>query len=316
MDHHKPSYGYIINLLIAVGIFIVLFSKIDFAKTFSVLTQVDLRLFSFAIMLSIFANIILASEEWRVLLKGLGCPISFSESVFIKLALAPVKGILPVKSGELLRPIYLKKLHNFPLSFGIFSIFISLTLSLFVLLGLILIGCLFYKVNPYILGYISLFFIILTLLIVKSLKSLGSKGTVFNFIQKFPFNFYKRIEKIASLFKILNYKKLILPLFYAAIGGIIEVIIFYILFRGINVVIPMRQIIIFVPLVLIISNFPIALFGLGAREAIIILFFVGYVSPEELLSGGLLFSFVDYFLSILIGIFFTRTFLNKIWSGV
>jgi len=90
-------------------IFIFLFSKIDFFEIIKIFKDINLFLLSFAVFISFLNKIFLNANMWKHILKYLGCNTPIKEAVFIRMASYPIKILLPIKSGEFFRALYLKK---------------------------------------------------------------------------------------------------------------------------------------------------------------------------------------------------------------
>ena len=62
------------------------------------------------------------------------------------------------------------------------------------------------------------------------------------------------------------------------------------------------------------ASWSFACTSLGIRESAILFLFSGYATPEKLLAGSLLITFIDGVLPILLGFFFIKPFLNGLWE--
>lgn len=238
----------------------------------------------------------MASQIWRLILKSLGCRIPFKEALFIKMATAPIKNIMPLRSGELIRAVYLKKKYNFPLFKGIYSIAIEYALKLFILFVFVLFGYVLFKGISHNLVFFSLLIISISLLLIYFL--------------------YKRRYSLRGFFKVprqISLREMAVILFFYSViiqGG--ELINFSLLSQAVNVDTSLQSIVIFASLVVIISALPITIMGLGTRESAVVFFFSKYATFDKLLALGILFSFVESLFPLVICLFFTRSFVNKL----
>ena len=312
----KSSLKYIITILATICIFAVLFVKIDFSLVISRIKQVDPGLFLAALIVSVLSNIVIPTEEWRLILKPMGCRIPFWEAAFIKLGTRPIKGILPLKSGELMRPYYLQRVHGFPFSSGLLSILITLAFNFLSLPLIILLGCVVFRANPYKAGYLSAVFLAFSFLVGFLLKkNAGKNKNGYALLEKLSPKLNEGIKSSGVHYSSLGLRSMALPFFYAVLAAAGSVLTLYILTRALGADIPLSALFIFTPLVILATHFPITVSGLGLRESATVVFFSPYASPEVMLSAGILLSFVDAIFPTMIGLVFTRAFLGKTWDG-
>ena len=90
-----------------------------------------------------------------------------------------------------------------------------------------------------------------------------------------------------------------------------ELLDYFLIFKALGLEIPLRAVILFAPLAILISEVPITFLGLGSREAAIVFFFSAFAPPEKLLAAGLLISFVEYILPNFLSLLLLKPFLDK-----
>jgi len=130
----------IITLIVSLLILTLLFAKIKLGETITAISFVDLKPFFLACFLSLTTNFLGITDKWRRILKELGYDISYQELLFPRIGSYAIRGILPLKSGELTRVAYLKKFHQVPLKTGVASAAIGLFLNIISLLPFIALG--------------------------------------------------------------------------------------------------------------------------------------------------------------------------------
>ena len=300
----------VLATIVTLIVFGILFSRIDFRQTMALLVTIKPGYLVFAVVLSLFSNIMLPTEEWRLILKALGKDVSFRKLLFIKLGVAPIKNAVPLKSGELVRVLCLKKISGISFSAGILSVFISLIFGLFVLFIIAMGGCIYFTKNPYSIGYISFAGSVFTLFVMVFSGKITGNERILNFLGKLNGRISDGAKKLGEAFLGLRLSGLILPFIFGVIIKICELVVFYLIFRGLGVSLPLSSVFIFVPVTMLVSVLPIAFLGLGIREGVVVLLFAGCASSEIVLSGGLLFSFIDYVLPAVAGSIFTRRLLG------
>jgi len=292
--------------------FVILFTKINIQDVLTVLLTVDAKFLILAIIVSIFANVFLASDKWRRILKEIGCHIPFRESLLIMTGSGPIRFILPFKSGEAAKAIYLKRKKNLGYEFGLSSLLFDKFSNLFGTLVLLYIGLFFYETDfsrKAVLSSCSLVGVlslgtnprILPTLAAAKLKTITIKG----------YDFFK---KIFLVLKAISLRKKVELLLYSVIIQFSAIVTAYIACRALDLTIPFSAMLVFIPVIILLSNVPVTVSGLGVREASVVFLFFRYGSQERLLSVGILISFIEHILPAMLGLFFLRTFLRKAYK--
>lgn len=296
--------------IIPIIIFIILFSKIDIFEFISCLKDVNAILLLLGLFIFMFASILISSVQWLRILRVFNCPISLGEAMFIRFVSRPIKFLLPFKSGELLKVFYLRKQKGFPVSLGISSLVIQFMLDFLVLVFIMGFAYIFF-IKP---SYVALFFpavAFLCILCIFTFKYI--KKLTFYLVKKINSRLYDFINTLFKAYALFKLRDFVVILTCSIIAWSGELIVFIVLFKAAGVNIPLYAILIFVPLVIIMGNIPITVSGLGVREAALVFFFHQFGSVERLLSGGMLISFVYFFLPFMLSLFFLKPFLGKVF---
>lgn len=90
-----------------------------------------------------------------------------------------------------------------------------------------------------------------------------------------------------------------------------ELLDYFLIFKALGLDVPLRSLLTFAPLVMLISEVPITFLGLGSREAALLFFFSGFAPLERLLAAGILISFSEYLLPNLLSLLVLKPFLDK-----
>ena len=147
VSHRKAMLRFVLNWLLIIAIFFVLFSRIKLVDVFALLEQTDIKLLCTGILFSLFAHVIFSSARYQKIVQALGCRLSFYEAVIIRMGCNPIKGILPFKVGELAILAYMKKKHDLPYAKGLFSLLFGYVFSCIVLILFFSFGGIFYFHN-------------------------------------------------------------------------------------------------------------------------------------------------------------------------
>lgn len=299
--------------IIPVIIFIILFSKIEIFEFVKVVKGINIFFFIIGIFICLFAGFFIVPLQWLRILLPLGYSFSLEEAIFIKFGSYPIKAISPLKTGDLIRAVYLKKQKGIPFSMGAISLYFNFILNLLVLIILMSSGYLFFNRNLF---HIVLFYSGLLLLFTCVIIFFGIIERFIIYVaRKVNLRFYNSIELLFNFFKKFTLKDISVLFFYSIALWACELFVFFILFKATGLNIPFRAIMVFVPLTILISNLPVSFSGLGTREAAILFWFSGFGAKERLLSVGILVSFVNIFLPLIISLFFIKDFLKCLYSA-
>lgn len=111
--------------------------------------------------------------------------------------------------------------------------------------------------------------------------------------------------------KDLSFKNALFLLSYSLFLKGFELLDYFLVFKALGLDIPLRPLLVFTPLAMLISEIPISFLGLGSREAAIVFFFSSFGSLEKLLVAGILISFSEYLLPNILSLLFLKPFLDK-----
>ncbi|MFC1576771.1 lysylphosphatidylglycerol synthase transmembrane domain-containing protein [Candidatus Omnitrophota bacterium] len=283
---YKKTIRSVLTWIITAAIFIFLFSGIKLDDVLRAIRAADITLFVFSLLISMLAHIYFSTARYRGILKALGIRLSFSEVLIMRMGSLPIKGVLPLKAGEVTRVAYLKKLHNVPYARGAGSILLgyalsAFMLSLFVIAGLVL-G---HPEEPLRILSVGLLALLVLALILKARSFPEKQGWLKTFG---TLSFYT-----------LGFEGL-------------KIINVFIIFKAMSVEIPPEAFFLYVPIALLISSLPVTVLGLGVREGATVLFFSGFAAPEALLGASLLVSFSNHIFAALLGLLFLNAFMSRL----
>lgn len=298
---------YISIVLITILIFFVLFLKVDIRKCWIAILSIRIEYLLMAIALSIFANVILVSDRWRRVLGLLGCSLPFKKAIFIVISCKPIKFLLPLRLGNLFKIAYIRRYLQF--GRGLSSILFDNILDKTGILFLLCMGMVFGKTHFRLEIFLILFMVGMGLIF-------GSEAVLSTFwrcLYKKQSKLYDFLRQTLSSFKEIPISNRFKLLSYSTFIRIFSLFSSYLLFKGFGLEIPIYKIFAFIPIVLILSEIPITLSGLGIREASVVFLFLGCGSKEEVLSVGIMLSFVERIFPAIIGLFFLRPFMKDLW---
>lgn len=305
----KVMLRFVLTWLLTIAIFVILFSKISIADVIAVIKQTDIKLLFAGVLFSILAHVVLSSARYQKVVKAMGCRISFFEAVTIRMGCNPIKGILPFKMGELTILAYMKNKHNLSYSIGFISLlpgyfFSFIALILFCSSG----GFVYFHNQPQRIIFAVIFLLTLLFVITVSLRKIPRLITTsLKKWRTLPDELKSLMEK--------NDPRVVKIIFFHSLGieGF-KLLIIFIILKSLCIDIPIDTILFFGSSTIIAAYLPITYWGMGIRESAILFLFSGYATPDKLLAGSLLITFIDGVLPVLLGLFFLKPFLNSLWG--
>lgn len=288
-------------LTVTLIIFFIIFLRIDISKFVREITTLKIVPFLIALTFSLSSSIFVGSQRYRLIARSFGHSIGLGESIVLRVGSSAIVDLLPLKIGEIARILYLKRRHGLQTKDAFMVAFLGyffdvVLLFIFMCFGLtIFINGKNFKVLLLIISVFILPMIFFYLLFRKVIW----------------FKFEKYILMLKNALSGLR-KNLFILFLYSLFYVGSELISFFLICRALSINIPFLPILFFIPLVIIISKIPISVFGLGTREAAVVLFFRNYAIPEKLVSSGILLSFLEYILPLLISLIFIKKFLKNL----
>jgi len=293
MKFNKKLVFNIIITLITILIFIVLFYKFDFTKVIKIIKNADFFILSIAIFFSFVFTFVIIPFKWKLILDFINYNISFKEAFFIHVSSLPTSYIMPLKSGDLIKSLYLKRYNKLSFRKATSTLIFDNTMDLFILVLFSFSGLIFlfqkFSFETYLWFIITAFFFILILLIAKSVPS-----------------------DLFHSFKTIPIRKTLIIFMFSLIGFFLGVFSVYLTLLSISIEMPFLGIMFYSPIIFLITMVPVTISGLGTREVSIILLLSDYAPPESLLSAGILQSFIVVVLPLLVSLFFLRRFYKRL----
>ncbi len=246
---------------------------------------------------SIISKVFLASQKWRICLASAGYKIGLRQSILIQLGYLPAALILPSKTGELARIMYLERCHNIPSEVSLSALVYDNLINIIVLISLLAVSWSYLPRE----GVAS--YRILLLLPVLLLFSGRFRRVLFRAANHLPGTVGKRFQNGLDFFGNIGSKTFLLLI---AIGFayrlVAPVFTALLLMRDLGITAPAAAVCASTTLIDIAVSFPIGIGGVGAREALYIILFKAYGHPAVLLAAGVAASFVEKIFPALLGL--------------
>jgi len=293
--------------LITIAIFAVLFSKIKLSDVVEALKQADITLFVLSLVVSAAAHIAITIPRYRFMLRILGCRMSFSETLILRMGTLPIKNVTPFKAGELSRAAYLKNKHGFPYTRGVVSIVMGYALSFISLASCALVGLALVVAVPWQkIGAWLLFALFWALVFLGGSPLVSRLVKVFLKLLKLPESEFRVCRKL-----LLPFPLSVLLGYSLAFEGC-QLLNTWLLLKALGASVSVETFLLFGPLSILIAVLPVTVFGLGTRESAIVYFFSRFASQDRLLAASFLTTFANRLLPIFLGLFFVKPFLDRL----
>jgi len=280
--------GYVVNLKEVA-------STLALCKPFPLIT---------AAILSIGVNFFLSAYQWKIAHDAAGFFTPMAESVLIKASLYPIRLVLPSKTGDLSRALYLVRVKKGRTSESVGLTFGIIALDTILLLATSAIAAPFSGL-PFSVTSILCTMTILSIVVFPIAKVIRNRLPNTGWSDKVrglaiitDFSFQNLLSLISTGLAVYLLEAMQLALCMAAAG----------------VKIPISRLLVGAPILLIASNFPFAFLGIGARETVACFLFSNLASSSSIVAGAALFSITDALLLAFIGLFWLPKFVSKLGS--
>lgn len=295
LGRYKRIIHKMLIYLLTIGIFFVLFRKIDLKLVICTLKEISLiHLFAAALLTLSFP--VLSALRWQIILRTSGNEISFSRCLLIIVGIWPISAISPSKIGDLLKIYSVRKSFDALTVAG--SIILERTFDIISLAAFGLFGGIFFH---------NMHIIFISLIVV-----FGVIAVFFLVRINIPFPGRKKVqEKINQLFLSVNKISkntfvLSLILLLTLVNWFASILQTKILFDGVGANVSLGFISAALPIAIFIGLLPITIAGMGTRDAAMISLFAPFATSHTILAVALLYSFFGYWLLSIIGIPFIK----------
>jgi glycosyltransferase 2 family protein len=264
-----------------------------------------------AAALSILGNAWLACEKYRLILRALGVEMALSEVILLKLGSLPLKNVLPLKSGEVVRLVYLQRAHGVSYLTGGVSVVLNLGLSVLAV-GMMM--------AP---GYVwaaseGLAWAILALLGVLCLVAMAWPG-----MGSGPVGNGGRggggggspVQKALSLLRDMGPAGLVRLVGFSLGFEGLKVVNYGLVFLAMGLTPALDHFLRVTPPLILISSLPFTVMGLGLREGSVLVAFSSTAGEASLVSAGLWVSVVEGVVPLLAGLALLKPFMNRLLTA-
>ncbi len=311
----KKNLLWIISLMVTGTLLALLFRKIETDQVLSSLRDARLLPLLGALAVSFFTNCLLAAIKWQKILAPLGLKISVRESFLIKMGSTPLKSLLPFRSGEASRVIYLKRRYGFSAVRATGSILLELFLNILIFLLLIIGGGLTVSDSPSRVVTATALVLAGAIAIAFAAGKSAPHRWVRAGLNRIPsLKLRGGLETLLTCHRFFSRREILVLFFYSLViqGG--KLLSFFLIATAFRLSFPPVVYPVILPFSILISTIPITFLGIGLREGSLIELIPRYsAQPAALVLGpALIFSLVEYLFPALLGLFWTGEFTRKL----
>ncbi|MCS7215742.1 MAG: lysylphosphatidylglycerol synthase transmembrane domain-containing protein [Thermodesulfovibrio sp.] len=291
----KQYIKFLIRLTITVLLIIYLFKKIDFSNVLRSIVLINPVVFFLASFLYILSSYI-STLRWKIFLSERELKTSNLFSLYLIGSF--FNNFLPgIIGGDIVKIFMLKEKTGLKQAFA--SVFMERYTGLAALLSIGLISfCLFYPKLPKNLLIWS----------VPASFALFLSGSILFLI----FGRFKFFKLWRDYFFSFNIKQIFRAFLFSILIQLTVINSVYIIFTGLNLPISFFELVIFMPVIILISMLPISVSGIGVREWCFVLFFGSSTGNSNAIAVSFLWFLSQVFASLIGGIEYLRikNFLN------
>jgi len=263
---------------VSLAILAALLLKMDLGALPAIFLSADpvLLLLSLAATLYYFFSV--SVTKYRLLLEVIGVGVTQPEARLIRIGSMPLKAVVPYKAGEFSRAVYLNKIHNVPYKKGVLLIVYGYATRVPVLLAASLGGFLALYA-----GVDGRLVLAAGALLCAAIPLLGRK--------------YRALA------------------FYSVFSEALLVVSYALIFKAFGIAVPAAELLLYVPLILIVTGLPLSVMGVGVREAAVAAVFASRTDFNTLLSSALSVSLIESVIPLLLSTLFLRKFVAGLSAG-
>ncbi|MBN1344149.1 MAG: flippase-like domain-containing protein [Phycisphaerae bacterium] len=283
-------------LLVPLGIYWMLFRQMGFAETLDQIRQARLWPLLVATGASLVASVVMNAYVWQRILAAMGIRLTFARAVFAENASLPLRMLLPAKSGEIFKAMYVRSVGLSGLSQGLGSVMFHKVVNIIALMLLSL---------PTVMTATGSAARKLLILLAISLWIYLWPRTVQSLTDRFsrplPERFRNALRRVVGALGDTSLARKLGLLALAVVFQSAHLLSVVMIFRSLGIEVPFVAVCAYVPVCVLAGIVPIALYGLGTREAAFVFFFAPYMGESQAMASALMFTGIQFLLPVLVG---------------
>jgi glycosyltransferase 2 family protein len=294
-------------LVVPLIIYWLLFKKMGFGQTVDQIRHARGWPLMVAAATSLVAAILMNSLVWQRILAAMGLRLSFMRAVFAENASLPLRMLLPAKSGEVFKAMYVKSARVSGLSEGLGSVMFHKIINVLALMLLSLPAVMTAEGATARKLLILLALGMWVYLWPRAFQALTQRTS-----KPLPERFRNALSRVVGALGATSLTRKLGLLLMAVGFQSAHLISMAMIFRSLGAEVPLSTLCAYVPVCVLIGIVPISLYGLGTREAAFVFFFSPTVGEQSAMAAALLFTGIQFLLPVLLGSTLTWPFLRNV----
>jgi len=296
-----------------VGLLLLVFWWAPVDKTLATIGLLRGRTLLLVLLISTLTNIGLYGERWYRTLKLVGISVPFGYLLRLNAGTGPVRLLLPIQTGEIIAAAILGRRLDKPVSTIVSTLFynkyLSFAATLLLALGGMIAGAPTTMQAAWLIASFAGGVTILFLL----LESRRVRQWIVHLAGKIHPGLAQGSARLLSTHAHLACRAKVILLAYAFTFAMIEVITMWLIARDLGLAVSFGQLLVIVQLMVLVTNLPITVAGVGSREALSLVLLAHFATPEQAAAFGVLYSAVEYLWPLLAGLPFTSSVIVDAW---
>lgn len=294
-------------LVVPLLVYWLLFRKMGFSQTVDQIRQAQRGPLLVAVAASLIAAVVMNSLVWQQILAAMGIRLSFGRAVFAENASLPLRMLLPAKSGEVFKAMYIKSAGLSGLSEGLGSVMFHKIINVIALMLLSLPAVMTAEGATVRKLLIFLAVGLWVYLWPRWVQSLTQRTS-----RPLPERLRNALSRVVGALGKTSIARKLGLLVMAVVFQSAHLISVTMIFRSLGADVPLSMLCAYIPVAVLVGIVPIALYGLGTREAAFVFFFSATVGEQPAMAAALLFTGIQFLLPVLIGSALTWPFVKTV----
>lgn len=304
----------VISYFLVLIIFTLILRKTDSQQILHNLKSIDTGFIGYYLLLSVFSHIIFPAYKWMMTIRFMGTPITLGESFITTVGCLPVKHVTPFKAGGILQAWYLRNEYGMSITEGIGSVVFDRFMNMTVLILLALVfGLTLLEKTATALVMSGIIAVIVVFYGGKVIAGIAAE--VNPYLGKKAEKISNGVESLSAAFIIIKPINKIILMFLAFIQEFATLLSVYIALRLYGVEAPLFYVIGLSPILILATNLPFTVSGLGIREGVIMTLFAAFGTEEQLLCAGFTISLIDKIVLSIICLPVMKKYLSIVFDG-
>jgi uncharacterized protein (TIRG00374 family) len=300
---------YVMLLVVPLLIYWWLFRKIGLGRTFEDIRRASRWSLAAACCSSLIASVLMNSLVWQRILSAMGFRLSFLRAIYAENASLPLRMLLPAKAGEVFKGMYLKSIGLTGLGLGLGSVVFHKAVNIIALMMLSVPAVLTAEGST-----ARKLFIFLAASLWFYFWPRRFHSLIHRVSRPLPQRLRDAVSNMIRAFSGTPPGSKAQLLILAVVFQAAHLVSASLIFGSLGVAVPIGALCAYLPVAVLVGVVPIALYGLGTREAAFFYFFSPYVGPQAAMAAAVLFTAIQFLLPVVVGSLMTWPFVTTVLS--